>query len=81
MNEGEQKTEEVSERRACPFEKPAGQRLEVKGGNGNVCFYRGKKRRGERDHRENPTMKIGNPSIIAPTNVRRDTWRRGNNYR
>ncbi len=30
-------------------------------------FIEGKKRRGKRDRRNNSTMRIGNPSIIAPT--------------
>jgi hypothetical protein len=46
MNEGKQKTGGISQRRTCPLEKPAGQRLEVNGMTGNVCFHRGKKDEG-----------------------------------
>jgi hypothetical protein len=67
MNEGKQKTGRISQLRICPFETPAGQRLEIKGVNGRVCFIEGKKRRGKRGRRDNPTLRIGNPSIISPT--------------
>jgi hypothetical protein len=46
MSEGKQKTGGISQRGTCPLEKPAGQRLRVKGGTGNVCFYKGKKEEG-----------------------------------
>ena len=35
--------------------------------NGNVCFHKGKKRRGKRGHHEGRTRKACNPSRIAPT--------------
>jgi len=33
-------------------------------------FTEGKKKRGKRGRRDNPTLRIHNLSIIAPTNVR-----------
>jgi hypothetical protein len=32
-------------------------------------FIEGKKRRGKRGHRDNRTLRVCNPSIIAPTNA------------
>jgi len=80
MNEGKQKTEGISQRRTWPLEKSAGQRLEANGVTGNICFHRGKKRRGKRGRRDNPTMRIGNPSINAPTTLYVEIALKANDY-
>ena len=38
-------------------------------GTETSVLIEGKKRRGKRDRRDNPTMRMANPSIIAPTYV------------
>jgi hypothetical protein len=44
-------------------------------------FIEGKKRRGKRGHRDDRTLRVWNPSIIAPTNVRIRDITRVEDYR
>jgi hypothetical protein len=66
----------------CPFGDTRRAKIGSKGRGRNVCFYREKKRKGKRGHRDNPTLRVRNPSIIAPTtlqwrdDVRVDDYRR-----